>query len=101
MESGALGAGGDGATDERTGEVETKLKRAIGPKLLTLFIIGDILGAGIYALVGEVGAGVQVPGRGALYQQGFRRSLLHFRGGLRGDVVGHRFGQHLGSGVRR
>ena len=58
MESGALGAGGDGAADERTGEVETKLKRAIGPKVLTLFIIGDILGAGIYALVGEVGAEV-------------------------------------------
>ena len=30
----------------------------IGPKVLTVFIIGDILGAGIYALVGEVGAEV-------------------------------------------
>jgi len=32
------------------------LRRAITPKLLLLFIVGDILGGGIYALVGEVGA---------------------------------------------
>ena len=44
--------------DERTGEESTQLKRVIGPKVLTVFIIGDILGAGIYALVGEVGAEV-------------------------------------------
>ena len=31
------------------------LRRAIGPRLLLFFIIGDILGGGIYALVGEVG----------------------------------------------
>ena len=37
------------------GEERTELKRAIGPKLLLLFIVGDILGGGIYALVGEVG----------------------------------------------
>ncbi len=36
-------------------EEEGELKRAIGPKLLLLFIVGDILGGGIYALVGEVG----------------------------------------------
>ena len=56
MESAAIGAG----SGERGsgGEAETKLKRAIGPRLLTIFIIGDILGAGIYALVGEVGAEV-------------------------------------------
>lgn len=35
---------------------ERGLKRAITPKLLLLFIVGDILGGGIYALVGEVGA---------------------------------------------
>jgi APA family basic amino acid/polyamine antiporter len=46
------------AAAARAGEEPTKLKRAIGPGLLTLFIIGDILGAGIYALVGEVGAEV-------------------------------------------
>ncbi len=44
--------------DERTGEERTQLKRVIGPRVLTVFIIGDILGAGIYALVGEVGAEV-------------------------------------------
>lgn len=32
------------------------LKRAVSSKLLLLFIVGDILGGGIYALVGEVGA---------------------------------------------
>ncbi len=32
----------------------TELKRAISPKLLLLFIIGDILGTGIYALTGSV-----------------------------------------------
>jgi basic amino acid/polyamine antiporter, APA family len=32
------------------------LRRAITPGLLLLFIVGDILGGGIYALVGEVGA---------------------------------------------
>jgi amino acid transporter len=37
---------------------DTELKRAITPKLLLLFIVGDILGGGIYALVGEVGAEV-------------------------------------------
>jgi basic amino acid/polyamine antiporter, APA family len=30
------------------------LKRAIGRNMLLLFVIGDVLGAGIYALVGEV-----------------------------------------------
>ncbi|MYZ45450.1 APC family permease [Schauerella aestuarii] len=32
----------------------TPLKRVMGPKLLLLFIIGDILGTGIYALTGQV-----------------------------------------------
>ncbi|MFD0558891.1 amino acid/polyamine/organocation transporter (APC superfamily) [Stackebrandtia endophytica] len=32
----------------------TELKRAIGPGLLLLFIVGDILGTGIYALTGQV-----------------------------------------------
>src|SRR4051794_10726514 len=30
------------------------LKRILGPKLLLLFIVGDILGAGIYAVTGEM-----------------------------------------------
>ena len=33
---------------------QPELKRAIGPKLLLLFIIGDILGTGVYALTGQV-----------------------------------------------
>lgn len=43
----------------------TELKRAIGPKLLLLFIVGDILGTGIYALTGqvanEVGGALWIP----------------------------------------
>jgi len=37
-------------------EEQTELKRAIGPKLLLFFVIGDILGTGIYALTGSVAA---------------------------------------------
>jgi len=37
-------------------EEGTRLRRAITPRLLLLFIVGDILGGGIYALVGKVGA---------------------------------------------
>ena len=42
--------------DERhvEGEEQTELKRVIGPKLLLLFIVGDILGTGVYALTGKV-----------------------------------------------
>ena len=48
-----------GRTDrEGTDEGGTALKRAIGPALLFFFILGDMLGGGIYALVGEVGAEV-------------------------------------------
>jgi amino acid transporter len=53
--------GGDkGATT-----VEPSLHRVMGPGLLLLFIVGDILGTGIYALTGkvanEVGGAVWVP----------------------------------------
>jgi len=44
------------AGDPSTGEQKTKLARRVGPVLLLMFIVGDILGGGIYALVGEVGA---------------------------------------------
>ena len=41
------------------------LKRVLGPKLLLLFIVGDILGTGVYALTGdvagEVGGAAWVP----------------------------------------
>ena len=89
------------------GEESTELRRVMGPKLLLLFIVGDILGTGIYALTGQVAAevggavwlpflvafvvaahhrvqlpraGDQVPAgrrRRALHAQGVRRALLH------------------------
>ena len=37
---------------------QPELKRVMGPGLLLLFIVGDILGTGIYALTGEVAAEV-------------------------------------------
>ena len=40
------------------GEERTELKRVIGPKLLLLFIVGDILGTGVYSLTGKVAAEV-------------------------------------------
>ncbi|MGI8646343.1 MAG: APC family permease [Nocardioides sp.] len=44
---------------------EPDLKRVMGPRLLLLFIVGDILGAGVYAVTGEmaleVGGIVWVP----------------------------------------
>ncbi|RPK41565.1 APC family permease [Streptomyces sp. ADI93-02] len=41
-------------TNASTTSGEPPLKRAIGPKLLILFVIGDILGTGIYATTGKV-----------------------------------------------
>jgi len=41
-----------------SGESPTELKRVMGPKLLLLFIVGDILGTGVYALTGQVAAEV-------------------------------------------
>jgi amino acid transporter len=37
---------------------QPELKRVMGPKLLLLFIVGDILGTGVYALTGDVAAEV-------------------------------------------
>ncbi|MFC5805527.1 APC family permease [Streptomyces formicae] len=42
------------STTTDTPEDQPSLKRAIGPKLLILFVIGDILGTGIYATTGKV-----------------------------------------------
>ncbi|MCW2521073.1 MAG: amino acid/polyamine/organocation transporter, superfamily [Mycobacterium sp.] len=39
-------------------EKQPELKRVMGPGLLLLFIIGDILGTGVYALTGDVAAEV-------------------------------------------
>ena len=54
-------------TADRPGSAseEPELKRVMGPKLLLLFIVGDILGTGIYAVTGtvakEVGGVVWLP----------------------------------------
>ena len=48
----------DTTTDERTSDGQPTLKRVMGPGLLLLFIVGDILGTGIYALTGQVAAEV-------------------------------------------
>ncbi|MGK2881659.1 MAG: APC family permease [Mycobacterium sp.] len=45
-------------THPDTVEKEPELKRVMGPGLLLLFIVGDILGTGVYALVGDVAAEV-------------------------------------------
>ncbi len=48
------------ASESRAGrapaEREASLARAIGPGLLLFFIVGDMIGGGIYALVGDIGA---------------------------------------------
>jgi amino acid transporter len=55
---------GTTAVAERPGH-QPELKRVMGPKLLLLFIVGDILGTGIYAVTGnvakEVGGVVWLP----------------------------------------
>jgi amino acid transporter len=43
---------------ESTSAPQTQLQPAITRRMLTVFVIGDVLGAGIYALVGEVGGEV-------------------------------------------
>ena len=42
------------ATHSDVNGPQPDLKRVIGPKLLLLFIVGDILGTGVYALTGSV-----------------------------------------------
>lgn len=54
-----------GGAREGTASTDGELKRAIGPGLLLLFIMGDVLGTGVYALTGkvakEVGGAVWLP----------------------------------------
>jgi basic amino acid/polyamine antiporter, APA family len=45
-------------TDTATVDEQPELKRVMGPGLLLLFIVGDILGTGVYALTGDVAAEV-------------------------------------------
>ncbi len=53
------------ATADIADDHQPELRRVMGPKLLLLFIIGDILGAGVYAVTGQmagiVGGIVWVP----------------------------------------
>lgn len=55
----------DEQTAAKNGEISTKLTRGITGPLLFLFILGDVLGAGVYALTGtmaaEVGGALWVP----------------------------------------
>jgi amino acid transporter len=52
MEAATVTARSGAAAEERS------LKRAISRNMLLLFVVGDVLGAGIYALVGEIGGRV-------------------------------------------
>jgi len=40
------------------GSEQPRLRRVMGPGVLLLFIVGDILGTGVYALIGDVAAEV-------------------------------------------
>ncbi|MGB3351314.1 MAG: APC family permease [Mycobacterium sp.] len=41
-------------TGGKVGDQQPELKRVMGPGLLLLFVVGDILGTGVYALLGDV-----------------------------------------------
>jgi basic amino acid/polyamine antiporter, APA family len=45
-------------TTPDTVEDQPQLRRVMGPGLLLLFVVGDILGTGVYALIGDVAAEV-------------------------------------------
>ena len=45
-------------SEAQTVDKQPELKRVMGPGLLLLFVVGDILGTGVYALVGDVAAEV-------------------------------------------
>src|SRR5699024_1104454 len=72
QDCGGSGRGGHGGivsdreptttVDAGDGRRPETLKRVMGPKLLLLFIVGDILGTGVYALTGKVAG--QVGGAG-------------------------------------
>jgi basic amino acid/polyamine antiporter, APA family len=47
-----------GTQSDTTSQGEPALKRVMGPGLLLLFVVGDILGTGVYALTGRVAAEV-------------------------------------------
>ena len=59
-------------TDDPVAGQQPELKRVMGPRLLLLFIVGDILGAGIYAVTGEMALEV-----GGIGQPDVREQLGH------------------------
>ena len=48
-----MGVQSDETRTDHNGD-QPELRRVMGPKLLLLFIVGDILGTGVYALTGQV-----------------------------------------------
>ena len=49
----------DGEHDrDESSEEEGGLRRVLSPRVLTLFVLGDILGTGIYVLAGDVAGDV-------------------------------------------
>ncbi|NVN53553.1 APC family permease [Mycolicibacterium hippocampi] len=44
----------ESGTGGKVGDQQPELKRVMGPGLLLLFVVGDILGTGVYALLGDV-----------------------------------------------
>jgi APA family basic amino acid/polyamine antiporter len=46
------------STESAGSDQPSELKRVMGPRLLLLFIVGDILGAGVYAVTGQMAGGV-------------------------------------------
>ena len=53
-----MAASGTDTSATTTPREQPALKRVMGPKLLLLFIVGDILGTGVYALTGDVASAV-------------------------------------------
>ena len=123
-------ARGAGATAE-AGGVATPLNPTITRTMLTFFVIGDVLGAGIYALVGEVAAEVggaiwsafllagilaaftatayaelvtkypQAAGAALYTHKAYKRPVPHLHGRLRRDVLRRLLRGHAGHRVRR
>ncbi len=57
--AGAAASGADaGDGSPESGKAKSRLARRVGPVMLLLFVVGDMLGGGIYTLAGEVGGEV-------------------------------------------
>jgi len=52
---GKVPLGADGPDEDRVSTPPAKLARRVGPAMLLFFVVGDMLGGGIYVLVGQVG----------------------------------------------